>query len=81
MDLVADSLVFLSNCIMFNVLQFNALIYNPIGHSRDIFMRFPVNSPKVSVTDDLGQSIMAQVSYITVQVQYVPKFLLVQFFV
>ena len=46
-----------------NVLQFNALIYNPIGRSRDIFMRFPINSPQVSVTDDLGQSVMAQVSH------------------
>ena len=52
------------------LLQFNALIYNPIGRSRDVFMRFPVNSPLVSVTDDLGQSIMAQVSYIIAHVWY-----------
>lgn len=71
MDLVADSLMLLSNCIMlkFNVLQFNALIYNPIGRSHDIFMRFPVNSPQLLVTDDLGQRIMAQVNCTAVQVK------------
>ena len=56
--MIADSF---SSESMLNVPQFNALIYNPIGHSRDFFMRFPINSPQVSVTDDLGQSIMAQV--------------------
>ena len=61
--MIADSF---SSELMLNVLQFNALIYNPIGHSRDIFMKFPVNSPQVSVTDDLGQSIMAQVIILTI---------------
>ena len=43
------------------MLQFNAVVYNPIGRSRAIFMKFSVKYPSLSVTDGTGRKIMAQV--------------------
>lgn len=47
-------------------MQFNVLVWNPIARRRLTFMRFPVTSQSVSVTDDLGKTISAQVCHVVV---------------
>ncbi len=47
--------------LVFISIQFNLVVYNPLGRAYQWYLRFPVNTPAITVTGPTGTLLPVQV--------------------